>query len=317
MRILIYVFGGITMFHAAAPLAVFSEVNTLELASGWNLSVFSDDGLPVRTAEGLLLDRLAGFEAVSEADLLVLPSWHADLREPAPKLLELIRSAHAQGTRIAGLCLGAFPVASAGILNGRTAVTHWRAAEELGILAPEVQVDSDALYVDHGDVLTSAGTASALDACLHLVRKHLGAEAASMVARQLVIAPHRDGGQAQYIERPLPVDVADDGIQEAMTWALGNLDQPLGVSDLAEHARMSTRNFTRRFREVTGTSPGKWVSTQRLDESRRLLETTSWSIERVVRTCGYGSPVTFRQAFLNAYGTPPSAYRRRFSNAGG
>ncbi|WP_026196406.1 GlxA family transcriptional regulator [Corynebacterium lubricantis] len=314
MRIAIHAFDGITMFHVASPLAVFGEVARLGIASDWQTQVWSHDGLPVRTAEGPILSDVAGPEVVEQADLLVLPSWHADLRTPEEPLVGLIQSAHIRGTEIAGLCLGAFPVAAAGILDGRSAVTHWRCADQLQVAAPRVDVDPDALYLDHGDVMTSAGTASALDACLHLVRKHLGADAATKVARQLVIAPHRDGGQAQYIERPLPVDVSDDAIQGVMNWALANLDQPLAVADLAARARMSTRNFTRKFRELTGATPAQWVTEKRLDESRRLLETTSWTVERVARTCGYGSPVTFRQSFLAAYGTPPSAYRKHFTN---
>lgn len=169
------------------------------------------------------------------------------------------------------------------------------------------------MYIDHGDVLTSAGTASALDACLHVVRTRLGTAAAARVARHLVIAPHREGGQAQYIERPLPTHQGHGPISEVITWALANLDADLSVEQLAARSMMSKRNFTRRFRETTGTSPAEWVAERRLEESRALLETTSWEIGRIARACGFRSPVTFRQRFNARYATTPTSYRKRFS----
>lgn len=317
MRIAVHVFEGITLFHAAAPLAVFGEVTRLGLAPDWETRLWSTDGQPVRTAEGPVLADLHGPGITTDADLLILPSWHNDLRPPAEPLLDLLRTRHARGAGLAGLCLGAFPVVASGVLDGRSAVTHWQMARQLGEIAPEVDVHPEALYIDHGDVLTSAGTASALDACLHLARRELGSEAAAAIARQLVIAPHRDGGQAQYIQRPVPTGVSDDSIREVLDWALANLEQPLTVSDLACRARMSTRNFTRRFRETTGATPARWITARRLDEARRLLETTTWSVEKVARTCGYSSVVTFRQNFIADYGTTPTNYRRHFRGAAG
>ena len=168
------------------------------------------------------------------------------------------------------------------------------------------------LYVDHGDVLTSAGTASAIDACLHLVRRYLGAEKANSVARQLVVAPHRAGGQAQYIERPVAPQPADDRIGHIQQWALAHLDEPLSVESLAARARMSRRSFVRHFTQMTGTSPARWVAHQRLDHSRTLLETTDHSIDRVAQECGFGSAVTFRQNFAASFAITPSMYRRQF-----
>ena len=310
-----HVFDGITAFHASVPLEVFGEVSRLGLDGddGWTVSVWSDDGEPVRTYEGLALSELAGPEAAEDADLLVFPAWHADFRATPEPLAALIRRAHDRGALVAGLCLGAFPVAGGGILDGRGAVTHWAAAGEFAERFPSVDVDPDALYIDHGDVLTSAGTASALDACLHVVRTRLGSAAAAKVARRLVIAPHREGGQAQYIERPLPETEERGPIGEVTEWALANLDADLGVAALAARARMSPRNFTRRFRETTGTSPAKWVNARRLDEARTLLETTSWSVAKISDACGFGNPVTFRQGFAAAYGTTPTSYRKRFT----
>jgi transcriptional regulator GlxA family with amidase domain len=204
-------------------------------------------------------------------------------------------------------------VADSELLDGRGAVTHWAAAPLLQQRRTAVQVNASALYLDHGDVLTSAGTASGLDACLHVVRTRLGSAAANTVARQLVVAPHRDGDQAQFVQRPVP-DPGEVGQMGAtMEWALANLDRNLSVDQLAGHARMSGRNFTRRFTEAVGTTPARWILTQRLEEVRRLLETTTWSIERIARACGFGSAVTLRQNFTAAYATTPTSYRQRFS----
>lgn len=314
MRIAIHAFDGISMFHLATPLLVFGEVARLGLSSNWTSQVFTDSGEPIRTAEGYTISGVCGPELVQSADLVVFPSWLVDLPEPAEPLLDLVRQAHGRGAQIASLCLGAYPVALSGILDGRTAVTHWDAAEQMARRQPQVSFDATALYVDHNDVLTSAGTASALDACLHIVRTQLGSAAAATVARHIVVAPHREGDQAQYISRPLPDPDLDGPLGLTIQWALANLDQDLEVEALAAHASMSTRNFTRRFKEVTGMSPARWVLSRRLDDARQLLETTPWSIARISEACGFGSPVTFRQNFMAAYSTTPTSYRRRFTD---
>lgn len=315
MRIAIHAFDGITTFHLATPLLVLGEASRHRPGRTWTTQVWSTDGSPVRTAEGLAIGDLAGPEAADAADLLVFPSWPEDLPEPGTVVLARIRAAHARAAPLVGLCLGAFPLAAAGILDGRTATTHWTAADALARRYPAVRVESEALYLDHGDVLTSAGTASALDACLHLVRTRLGSTVATAVARHLVIAPHRDGDQAQYIERPLSTSDDHGPVGRTMTWALAHLDAPLDVDTLAAHASMSPRNFSRRFRDTTGMSPARWVLVHRLDEARRLLETTTWSVARVAEACGFASAVTFRQNFTARYNTTPTAYRRRFASA--
>lgn len=314
MRIAVRVFDGITTFHLAAPLLVFGELSRRYPDSGWSIEVWSDDGRPVRTDEGITMGDLHDRAAAERADLLVFPSWPTHLPEPDPETTGLIRTAHARGAEIAGLCLGSFPVVASGILDGRTAATHWSAAEELAARHPAVQVSPNALYLDHGDVLTSAGTASALDACLHIVRSRLGSEVAATVARHLVIAPHREGDQAQYIDRPVLDDPEEGAIGETMAWALEHLDGPLTVEVLAGHASMSPRNFSRRFRETTGMSPARWVLSRRLDEARRLLETTDRPIAHVAAACGFASPITFRQNFTARYATTPTSYRNRFTD---
>ncbi len=313
MRIAVHAFDGMTLFHLSAPLLVFGEVGRLEGAPDWDTTVWTSTGRPVRTTEGVTVGDVRGPEALLDADLLVFPSWPTNLPLTDAGLADDIRSAHARGAEVAGLCLGAFPVVDSGVLDGRVAVTHWAAAAELAGRRPDVTVDPAALYRDHGDVLTSAGTVSAIDACLHLVRRHLGSAVAATISRLLVVAPHRDGDQAQYVERPVAEPGGTGDLGPTVAWALERLDESLAVDDLARHARMSRRNFTRRFEEATGTSPARWVLARRLDEARRLLETTAWPISEVARACGFNSTVTFRQNFAAAYATTPTAYRSRFA----
>ncbi|WP_427017305.1 GlxA family transcriptional regulator [Pseudarthrobacter sp. P1] len=313
MKIAINAFNGMTLFHLATPLLVFGEVARLGLAEDWEARVFTQSGHPVRSAEGYVIGDVSGPNITLDADIVVFPSWQPSLSDPSEDLLRTVREAHVRGAMIAGLCLGAYPVACSGILDGRTAVTHWEAVQTMAARQPAVVFSDSALYIDHGDVLTSAGTASALDACLHIVRTHLGAAAASAVARHIVVAPHREGDQAQYIARPLQDPELDGPLGRTIQWALANLDQDLEVESLAAHATMSKRNFTRRFKEVTGLSPARWVLGRRLDDARQLLETTSWSVTRIAESCGFGSPVTFRQNFVAAYSTTPTSYRNRFT----
>ena len=343
MRIAVYAFDGVTMFHLSIPQMVFGTVSRLGLAD-WRVSLFttgSESVRPVedpadstasapspttapipsptttsiRTSEGYILSGLGGPESAQEADVVVVPAWFADGRAAEDSLRSLLKEAHDRGASVVGLCLGAIPLAEAGLIGGRRATTHWRAFEPLAREHPEMRLDESVLYVDHGDVLTSAGAASGLDVCLHLVRARLGSQAANEVARQLVIAPHREGGQAQYVERPMPRHPDDDAIGRTMAWALERLAEPLTVKRLASAAHMSTRSFIRAFREATGTAPAAWVRAQRVREAQRLLESTGLAIEQVAAACGFGSAVTMRQVFGRVLSTTPSAYRRRFRTA--
>lgn len=314
MRIAIYAFNGISTFHLSTPLLTFGEVERQHLAADWQLVVFSDEGDVIRSAEGLSISGLEGLDTMDDASVIVFPSWKSDFTSPSEEMLSRVQAAHTRGAQLIGLCLGAFPLVASGVLNGRRVATHWAAADELSREFQLVEVDANALYVDHGDVMTSAGTASGLDACLHLVRTKLGSTAAAAIARHIVIAPHRDGGQAQYIERPI-LDTTTGPIGETAMWALENLDQRFSVDDLARQARMSTRNFSRRFREVMGASPAKWLTAKRLEEACRMLEETDWSIDTVARRCGFFSSVTFRQNFVEHYTTTPTSYRRRFNSS--
>ncbi|MFC7878762.1 GlxA family transcriptional regulator [Isoptericola sp. NPDC057391] len=310
-RIAVYAFDGITMFHLAVPQLVFGEVARQGLGP-WETVLFSDRAGSVRTAEGYAISGVAGLSAAEDADVVVLPSWHEDARSVAPMLRRALQRAHARGATVAGLCLGAVAVVDAGLLSGRTAVTHWQAVDALADRHPDVTIDPSVLYIDHGDVLTSAGTASAIDACLHLVRGRLGAASANQIARNLVVAPHREGGQAQYIDRPLPPRPSEDPMSRVLEWALEHLDQALTTDHLAKVAHMSRRTFIRAFHASTGATPAAWVRARRLDEARRVLESTDLPVEHVARVCGFGNAVTLRQNFAAAFATSPSEYRRRF-----
>lgn len=312
MKIAVHAFESMSMFHLSVPLLVFNEVAGLGVEETWSTTVWSSPGTPVRTAEGITLSDIAGPEIVDDADIVVFPAWMNDFPTVDTELIGTIRRAHERGALILGLCLGAFPVAASGIVDGRSAVTHWSATEEFHRAYPRVNVEPNALYIDHGDVLTSAGTASGLDACLHVVRERLGSRAATALARKLVIAPHREGNQAQYIERPLPCEPVPGPVSEVMAWALRNVDQPMTVGMMAEQAHMSPRNFYRVFTEITGTTPGKWLTQNRLNHARTLLESTQDSISDIALACGFANAITFRQNFMAAFSTTPTSYRQRF-----
>ncbi|MFF5174361.1 GlxA family transcriptional regulator [Micromonospora sp. NPDC000089] len=311
LRIAVYAFDGVTMFHLSVPQLVFDEVARQGLGD-WKTVLFSDRAGVIRTAEGYPIGEVLAPSVAEEADIVVVPSWFEDGRAAGPALRRTLTEAHGRGATIAGLCLGAVAVADAGLLSRRAAVTHWQAVDMLAARHRDIDVDASVLYIDHGDVLTSAGTASAIDACLHFVRSRLGAAAANQVARSLVVAPHREGGQAQYIERPLPPHSVKDPIAGVLEWALRHLAEPLSVERLADVAHMSRRTFIRAFQASTGITPALWVRRQRLDEARRLLESTDLSIGQVAAVCGFGSVVTLRQSFAAAFDTSPSDYRRRF-----
>jgi transcriptional regulator GlxA family with amidase domain len=212
-------------------------------------------------------------------------------------------------------CTGAFALAAAGVLDGRRATTHWDAADDLRRLHPDVEVDPDVLYIQDGDIWTSAGSAASIDCALALVRADYGAEVANDLARDLVVPPHRQGGQAQFVAAPVPLDTGGDPLAESLDWALERLDQPLGVAELAEHAHLSPRQFSRRFRDATGTTPHQWLLAQRILLARRLLETSDLPVERVAEQAGFGSPAALRLHFQRQLHTSPQAYRRVFAEA--
>jgi transcriptional regulator GlxA family with amidase domain len=252
-----------------------------------------------------------GLEALADAETVVVPSCR-DIAEPPPQaLVDAVRAAHRRGARVASLCTGAFVLAEAGLLDGRRATTHWAHTTVLHDRYPAVRVDANVLYVDEGDVLTSAGKAAALDLCLHLVRTDHGTAVANALARSLVVPPHRPGGQAQFI----PAAVAhgrNNVLSDLMAWALERLELPLTVRDLAREAGMSSRNLARHFNAVAGTSPLRWLLTQRVRRAQELLETSDLSVEQIASRTGMGTATTLRRHFSDQLGVPPETYRRTF-----
>jgi AraC family transcriptional activator FtrA len=251
-----------------------------------------------------------GLEALAAADTIVVPGWHG---EPSRAVVDAVRAAHDRGARLVSICSGVFLLAAAGVLDGQEAATHWRYAAALAERHPAITVNAGVLYVDGGDVMTSAGSAAGIDLCLHIVRRDHGSRVANTVARRMVIPPHRDGGQAQLIEAPVAVRPDDDPIAAVMTWALERLDRPLDLDTLAGRAYMSVRTFSRRFRRATGTTPGRWLLEQRVRASLELLETTDAPIEVVADRVGFATAATYRHHFAALMRTTPTGYRRAFA----
>lgn len=302
----------ISPFHLAVPCMVFGEDLARLGAPRYTLSVCAAEPGPLQTPAGFSIDVTHGLEVLATADTIVVPAWR-DPAEPAPPaLLDALRAAHARGARLVGLCLGAVVLAQAGLLDGRRASTHWVFMDDVAALHPHVQLQRDVLYVQDGSLLTSAGTAAAIDCCLHLLRQDHGAEIASRVARRMVVAPHRQGGQAQYIEQPLPVSFGNDRLAALLEWALFHLAEPITIDTLSERASMSRRTFTRHFRALTGTTFNQWLLDQRLARAQRLLETSDTPLDVVAEQAGFGSTVSLRSHFSTAYGVSPGAYRRTF-----
>jgi transcriptional regulator GlxA family with amidase domain len=288
------------------------SVPCLVFGGAFDVIVCAADKAPLATSAGFAISVDHGLDALDSADIVVMPAWYNDYRPAPAALLDALRRAHARGARVVGLCLGAFPVAEAGLLNGKTATTHWDLADALATRYPKVKVNRDVLYVDEGDVLTSGGVAAGLDCCLHLLRELCGAEVANRVARRLLIAPHRQGGQAQFIEHPLPTTPGEGRFAEVLDWAARHLREPHSIDALAERAAMSRRHFTRHFRQATGTSFKQWLLGQRVAQARRMLESSDASIEAVATEAGFGTALSLRQHFRAVLRTSPSDYRKQF-----
>lgn len=312
LTVAVIAFDGISPFHLSVPCLVFGGNGRDPGLSRFKVVVCSVDQGPLRTEAGFTMDTEYGLAAVDGADIVVMPSWHDDCRDAPSTLLEALRRARRRGVTVVGLCLGAFPLAQAGVLDGKSATTHWQSVVALAERHPKVNVNPDVLYVDEGDVLTSAGVAAGLDCCFHLLRRLSGAEVANGRAKRLLISPHRQGGQAQFIERPVPVSNSDGRLARVLEWVTQHLEQRHSLASLAERAAMSRRNFTRHFRQATGTSFKQWLVNQRLAHAQRLLESGDAPIELVAQQAGFGTGLSLRQHFRAALDISPSLYRKQF-----
>ncbi|MEU2724124.1 GlxA family transcriptional regulator [Streptomyces smyrnaeus] len=298
-------------FELACATEVFGTVPRDE-SPRYSFWICAEHPGPVRTTAGyeMLVD--AGLEALEQADTVVVPGWQPPGAPAPPTVIAALRAAHRRGTRIVAICTGAFVLAQAGLLDGRRATTHWRDTAQLAAAFPEVQIDQDVLFVDHGDVATSAGTGAGIDLCLHLVRSDHGAAYAAQIARNMVLPPHREGSQLQYAAQPVPAK-ADESLAPVLEWATSRLDTRLTLDCLAERAGLSRRTLARRFAEQLGTSPGQWLLGRRIDAARVLLEQTDLPVEAIATRVGLTSAVNLRRRFRTHMGTTPGAYRRAFS----
>ncbi|WP_329178780.1 helix-turn-helix domain-containing protein [Streptomyces sp. NBC_01477] len=310
----VLLFSGGPIFESSIPLSVFGIDRQDAGVPRYRLLVCAGEDGPLRTTGGLELTAPYGLEALSRAGTVVVPTWRSISQAPPPEALEAIRRAHEEGARIIGLCTGAFVLAAAGLLDGRPATTHWMYAPTLAKRYPSVHVDPRELFVDDGDVLTSAGTAAGIDLCLHVVRTDHGGEAAAALARRLVVPPRRADWQTgqRHLDRSLPEEIGADPLAEVVAWALEHLHEQFDVEALAARAYMSRRTFDRRFRSLTGSAPLQWLITQRVLQAQRLLETSDYSVDEVAGRCGFRSPVALRGHFRRQLGSSPASYRAAY-----
>jgi len=271
-----------------------------------------DPTQPVLLTNGLTVTVPHGLEGLQGADLVAVPA--TALREFSPLMLDALRGAHAAGATVLSVCSGAFVLGAAGLLANRQCATHWMNTEELTAAHPDARVNRDVLFVDDGDIITSAGTAAGIDACLHLVRRELGATVATMIARRMVVPPQRDGGQRQFVDLPIP-ECSSDSLEPVLVWMMEHLERDQPVRELARQAAMSERTFARKFVAETGTTPARWLALQRIHRARELLERSDLSIESVAARSGFGSAALLRHHFIRQVGVPPGDYRRTFTHA--
>lgn len=299
----------VVAFDLSIPAQVFGHRDEQDR---YSFAVCAPRAGLVPSTTGFSIHAPLGLAALKSADTVIVPGYGPS-DEPPPAVLHALQAAASRGARVVSVCTGAFALAAAGLLDGRRATTHWRAAAELAARYPHVEVDADVLYLDDGQVATSAGIAAGIDLCLHLVRNDHGADAAARVARRMVVAPHRDGGQAQYLQRIAPP--SGTGLAGTCTWALERLADPLTVKDLARHAGWAPRTFARYFLAETSTTPLRWLTAQRLLQARRLLEVSNLPVEQIAARCGLGTAANLRLHLARDTSTTPTAYRRTYQGS--
>jgi AraC family transcriptional regulator, transcriptional activator FtrA len=314
----ILAYDGMSGFESGLAAEIFgltelSPMFSAGISRPWYSVQLCSETPEIRMLGGATVHTRYGLADLAAADTVIIPSVRDVMEPTSAALIDAIRTAHERKARLVSICSGAFALAAAGLLDGRTATTHWIYVDLLQQRHPDIEVDPAPLYVDGGDVLTSAGCAAGLDLCLHIVRSDHGAQIANDVARRLVISPHRAGGQAQYIETPVPEPSTDGRIAAGMSWALENLDAPISLDDMARQSMMSRRTYLRQFADATGTTPIKWLIGQRIQASLALLESSSLSIEQIATRVGFESPVTYRHHFVRRLKTTPTDYRSCFT----
>jgi AraC family transcriptional activator FtrA len=312
-RVAILALPSVVPFDLGVPIQVFGYPRPDLGAMRYRAVLCTARAGAVPTAHGFNIDAPFGLGPLRTASTIVIPGIDDTARAISPVVLRALRAAHARGARLVSICTGAFALAAAGLLDGKRATTHWMDADDLARRFPRVRVDPRVLYVDEGRILTSAGIAAGIDLCLHVVRLDHGTAVANAVARRMVVPPHRDGGQAQYIPEPV-AHARGDSLERTRDHALAHLRHPWTVAALAHHATLAERTFARRFVAETGTSPGRWLLHHRLQQAQVALETTDRPVERIAQDVGFGSAVTLRQQFQRVLGTSPSAYRRSFAD---
>lgn len=300
-------------FHFAVPYMVF----TAELPEQrlFELKIVSPGAQPLQAERALTVQPDGGLELAETADILVVPGWHDLNTPPEPELADALACAHARGAHVVGLCYGAYALAYAGLLNGKRASTHWMAEQDFCLRFPKVKLDMNALYVEEDRLITSAGTGAGLDCCLYIVREYHGPQIANKVARAMVIPPHREGGQAQFIEQPMAVSTQDAQINRLLDYLRKNIAKQHTIDDLAAKTSMSRRTFTRHFSKATGMTLVDWLVNERLQRTRELLETTSLSVDKIAELAGFQTPVSFRQHFKKRFQVSPRDWRQTFGQS--
>lgn len=304
------VYPSFSPFHFSVPYLIFNA----ELSEGhlFDLKIVSSGAQPLSAERALTVQPDGGLELAETADILVVPGWHDLDARPGPELIAALARAHARGAHVVGLCYGAYVLAYAGLLDGKRASTHWMAEKDFSVRFPRVKLDMNALYVDEDKLITSAGTGAGLDCCLYLVREYYGPKIANKVARTMVIPPHREGGQAQFIEQPMAASTEDAQVNRLLDYLRENISRQHSIDELAARAAMSRRTFTRHFYKATGMTLVDWLVNERLQRTRELLETTSFPVERISDSVGFQTPVSFRQHFKKRFQVSPRDWRRTF-----
>jgi transcriptional regulator GlxA family with amidase domain len=308
-KVVLLALPGVAPFEFGVVCEVFGVDRTATGGPRFDFTVATADPGPVRTSLGFTMTILDGLDVAADADLVAVPAH--EITGIDPRYLQVIRDAEARGAWVLSVCSGAFALGHAGILAGRRATTHWMHTDRLARMFPDTEVDADVLFIEDRKVVTSAGTAAGIDAALHIVRKEHGAAATNVIARRMVVPPHRDGGQSQYIDTPIQ-EFTSDSFAIVAEWMLENLASDLTVDQLARKALMSSRTFARRFRAEMGTTPAAWLNRQRILRAQQLLEATSMGLENIAQQTGFGTAAVMRHHFLKVLQTTPTAYRRAF-----